>query len=75
MYIVAIAWLYVAILMAVMETSFVAGLATFLFYGLFPLLLFWWLVTAPTRKKRKLMRMRMGELPNAPDDENAKRDQ
>ena len=53
MYIVAIAWLYVAILMAATETSVVAGLATFIFYGLAPLLLFWWVVSAPTRKRRK----------------------
>lgn len=53
MYIVAIAWLYVAILMAVTEPSVVAGLATFFFYGLAPLLLFWWVVGAPTRKRRK----------------------
>ena len=54
MYIVAIAWLYVAILMAVTETSFVAGVATFLFYGLGPLLLFWWVVGARVRKQRRL---------------------
>ena len=37
MYIVAIAWIYVTLLMALTETSFVAGAATFFFYGLFPL--------------------------------------
>ena len=74
-YIVAIAWLYVALLMAVMETSFVAGAATFLFYGLGPLMLFWWVVTAPTRKRRKLMRMRMSEVADRPNDENADGDQ
>ena len=57
MYIVAIAWLYVTILMAVTETSFVAGLATFLFYGLGPLRLFWWVAGARVRKRRRLMRM------------------
>lgn len=53
MYIIAIAWLYVTILMAVTEPSLVAGLATFFFYGLAPLLLFWYVVGAPTRKRRK----------------------
>ncbi|HEY9398213.1 MAG TPA: hypothetical protein VIQ28_11380 [Burkholderiales bacterium] len=53
MYIIAIAWLYVTILMAVTEPSLVAGLATFFFYGLAPLLLFWYIVGAPTRKRRK----------------------
>lgn len=39
MYIVAIAWLYVTILMAATEPSLVGGLLTFLFYGLAPLAL------------------------------------
>jgi hypothetical protein len=54
MYIVAIAWIYVTLLMALTETSFVAGLATFLFYGLFPLALFLWLVGTPERRRRRL---------------------
>ncbi|MFO7189922.1 MAG: hypothetical protein DIU74_009575 [Pseudomonadota bacterium] len=53
MYIVAIAWLYVAVLMAATETSFVAGVATFIFYGLAPLLIFWWIVGTPARRRRK----------------------
>jgi len=61
MYIVAIAWLYVAILMAVTETSIVAGVATFFFYGLAPLLLFWWVVGAPTRKRRKQRKLESGD--------------
>ena len=43
MYIVAIAWLYVAILMAATEATLVAGLLTLLFYGVAPLALFLWL--------------------------------
>jgi hypothetical protein len=53
MYIIAIAWLYVVILMAVTESSVTGALATFFFYGLGPLLLFWWVVGAPTRKRRR----------------------
>ena len=53
MHIIAIAWLYVAILMAVTETSFVAGAMSFLFYGLFPLLLYWYAVGAWARRRRK----------------------
>lgn len=56
MYIIAIAWLYITILMAVTETSVVAGVATFLFYGLGPLLLFWYVVATPTRKARRQQR-------------------
>lgn len=53
MYIIAIAWLYVAFMMALTEHSITAGVATFLFYGLFPLALFLWLVGTPQRKRNK----------------------
>jgi hypothetical protein len=42
MYIIAIAWLYVTLLMAATESSFVGGVLTFLLYGLGPLALFVW---------------------------------
>ncbi|MBK6637927.1 MAG: hypothetical protein IPH08_03555 [Rhodocyclaceae bacterium] len=53
MYIIAIAWLYVTILMAATEASLVAGLLTFLFYGLGPLALFLWLFGTPQRRRRQ----------------------
>ena len=53
MYIVAIAWLYVTILMAATETSLVAGLMTLVFYGVAPLALFLWLFGTPTRRRRQ----------------------
>ena len=53
MYIVAIAWLYVVLMMSLTETSFVAGVATFLFYGLLPLALFLWLVGTPQRRRNR----------------------
>ena len=40
MYIVAIGWLWVVLMMALTEASVTAGVLTFLFYGLFPLALF-----------------------------------
>lgn len=52
MYIVAIAWLYVALMMAITETGLVAGALTFLFYGLAPLALFMWLFGTPARRRR-----------------------
>jgi hypothetical protein len=39
-YIVAVAWLYVTLLMAATEPSFVGGVLTFLAYGVGPLALF-----------------------------------
>lgn len=53
MYIVAIAWIYVTLLMALTETSFVAGVATFFFYGLLPLAILLWLLGTPERRRRQ----------------------
>lgn len=51
MYIVAIAWLYVVLMMSLTERTVVAGVATFLLYGLAPLALFLWLVGTPARRR------------------------
>lgn len=57
MYIVAIGWLWVVLMMAVTEPSLTAGLLTFVFYGLAPLALFLWLVGTPARRRRRLLMM------------------
>jgi hypothetical protein len=54
MHVVAIAWLFVAILMAAAETSMTAAVLTFFLYGLAPLALFWWIVGTPRRRARRL---------------------
>jgi hypothetical protein len=43
MYIVAIGWLYVTLLVAANEPTVVAGVISFLFYGLLPCSLLMWL--------------------------------
>ena len=53
MYIVAIAWLYVVLMMAITEKSVVAGILTFILYGLLPLALVLWLVGTPQRRRNK----------------------
>ena len=53
MYVIAIAWLYVTILMAATETTVVAGILTLVFYGLAPLALFLWLFGTPQRHRNK----------------------
>lgn len=53
MYIIAIAWLYVALLLAVSDTTVVGGVLTFLFYGIAPLALFVWLFGTPARRRAK----------------------
>ena len=52
MYIVAIAWLYVTVLMAFAEPNPVAGALTLVFYGLFPVALLLWLFGGPVRRRR-----------------------
>lgn len=52
MYIVAIAWIYVTLLMAATEATLVAGILTFLAYGLAPLSLLLWLTGTPLRRRR-----------------------
>ncbi|MBX3667751.1 MAG: collagen-like protein [Rhodocyclaceae bacterium] len=53
MYIVAIAWSYVTLMMAISEESIVAGVLTFVFYGLAPLALFLWIFGTPARRRAK----------------------
>ena len=52
MYIIAIGWLWVALMMAVMEPNIVAGVLSFTFYGLLPCLLLVWLLGTPARRRR-----------------------
>lgn len=56
MYIVAIAWLYVAILMAVAEAThttgtLLGGIITFVVYGLLPLALVLYVMGTPARRR------------------------
>ncbi|HJW25864.1 MAG TPA: hypothetical protein VJ576_13285 [Rhodocyclaceae bacterium] len=53
MYIVAIGWLYVTFLMAFTESSIIAGVATFLFYGLLPVSLLMWLGGTRARRRKR----------------------
>lgn len=56
MYIVAIGWLYVTLLIAVNEPSVVAGIISFLFYGLMPCSLLLWLGGSKVRRQRRAHR-------------------
>ena len=53
MYIIAIGWLYVVVLMAATEHSVVAGLMTFVFYGLLPCAVVLYLMATPARRRRR----------------------
>jgi len=77
MYIVAIAWAYVTLLMAATERNLVAGVMTFLTYGLGPLALFLWLFGGPRRKRAAARRRASvsGDAADEPDGTDAKPDQ
>ena len=53
MYIIAIAWIYVVLMMSITEASVVAGIMTFLMYCVLPLGLFLYLWLTPARKKQR----------------------
>jgi hypothetical protein len=56
MYIIAIGWIYVVLLMAFTEASVAAGLATFMFYGLAPLSIVLYLLGTPQRRRNRRRR-------------------
>jgi hypothetical protein len=68
---VAIAWLYVAVLMAATEPSLVGGVLTFLFYGLGPLVIFLYVFGRRRRPPSRSVR----EDANSPHARDAKPDQ
>jgi ABC-type transport system involved in cytochrome bd biosynthesis fused ATPase/permease subunit len=53
MYIIAIAWVYVVLMLAITETTLTASIMTFLFYCVLPLALFFYLIRAPKRNQRR----------------------
>ena len=71
MYIIVIGWLYVTALMALTESSVVAGVLTLTFYGLLPSALLLWLFGGPTRRRRRAARAagESGANGSATDDE------
>lgn len=56
MYIVAIGWLYVTLLVAANEPSVVAGIISFFFYGLLPCGLLLWISGSKVRRQRRRYR-------------------
>lgn len=66
MYVIAIGWLFVTVLMAATEPNFTAGALTFIAYGLLPLALLLWLLGTPQRGRRRAWRQ-MQESTGADD--------
>jgi biotin transporter BioY len=55
-YIVAIAWLYVILMMAVTEASVIAGILSFLCYGVLPIGILYYLAGSRRRRARRQAR-------------------
>jgi len=56
MYIIAIGWLYVTLLIAFNEASVASGVISFLFYGLLPCGLLLWISGSKVRRQRQRYR-------------------
>ncbi len=72
MYIVPIAWLYVAMMMAVAEATnsngnLLGAVITFVLYGLAPVALVLYIFGTPARKRAIKAREALAEIPPAPD--------
>ena len=53
MFIVAIGWIYVVLMMAITETTPVAGIMTFILYGLVPVALLLYISGGRQRKRKR----------------------
>lgn len=73
MYIVAIAWLFVATMAAVAQPNVTAAIVTLLFWGVFPLALFLWIMAR--RQRRELADKVVHQVVGDGDGANAKPDQ
>jgi hypothetical protein len=75
MYVIAIGWLYVTLLMAATEANLTAGVLTFALYGVAPLALFLWLFGTPQRRRNRLAREAIDDVVGKDDGADARRDQ
>ncbi|KAF0165600.1 MAG: hypothetical protein FD157_1227 [Rhodocyclaceae bacterium] len=75
MYVIAIGWLYVTVLMAATEGNLTAGVLTFVLYGAAPLALLLWLFGTPQRRRQRLAREAVDDVVGENDGADAGRDQ
>lgn len=68
MYIIAIGWLYVTILVALNEPSVTYGIISFMFYGLLPSGLLLWLAGRRVRRERQRHRELLADQRARDDD-------
>lgn len=60
MHIVAIAWIYVVLMMAITEHSIVAAIMTFLLYGVLPLAIILYIGGSRKRRRRRALAQKTG---------------
>lgn len=53
LYLIAIAWIYVVLMMSLAESSLIAGILTFIFYCIIPLGLVLYILSSPARKRQR----------------------
>lgn len=71
MYIVAIAWIYVVLMMSITEQSVIAGVMTFVLYGILPLATILYVLGTPERKRRRMQAEKMQQNPATPSASSA----
>jgi hypothetical protein len=74
MYVIAIGWLYVTLLMAATEANLTAGALTFTFFGVLPLALFLWLFGTPQRRRNRAAADRSEDAGHEPEPPGAAND-
>ncbi len=75
MYIIAIAWLYVTVLMAATEKTITAGLLTFIFYGLLPCALLLWILGVKHRRHKQIAKLLSDDAVHQPNSTDSKADE
>ncbi len=74
MYVIAIGWLYVTLLMAATEANLTAAVLTFAVFGAAPLALVLWLMGTPQRNRNRLSREAVDDAVRQDDGSDAGRD-
>jgi hypothetical protein len=62
MHIVAMAWIYVVLMMAITERSVIAAIMTFLLYGVLPLTIILYVMATPARRQRRVIEEKMRSI-------------
>lgn len=56
MYIIAIGWMWVVLMMSITQKSILAGVSTLVFYGILPCALLMYILMTPARRRRQARR-------------------